>query len=105
MYTLFTGFLGGVGVYYKTKNKYFLYGGLIMLSILPYTMVMFLPINKDLFAFAKSGLGDLDGSIARKMVIWNRNQYGRTALNVAALLTTLYGALTEGKGDNNSKSK
>ncbi|GJJ72938.1 hypothetical protein EMPS_05296 [Entomortierella parvispora] len=101
--SLITAFLGGVGVYYKTKNKYFLYGSLLMLSIIPYTVVMFLPINRELFAFAKSGLADVDGSFARKIVTWNRNQYGRTALNFAALFTTLYGALKEGEGDNKEK--
>lgn len=100
-----TGSLGGSVVYYKTKNKYYLYGGLIMAAILPYTMVMFLPINKELFAFAKSGLADVDGSIAHKMMIWNRNQYGRTALNLIALFTTLYGTIKEGGGKKGSKSK
>ncbi|KAG0048974.1 hypothetical protein BGZ83_006159 [Gryganskiella cystojenkinii] len=91
------GFLGGMALYYETKNKYYLYGGLIMASIFPYTLAMFVPINQELFMFVKSGLEDVDGSIAEKMWIWNRNQIGRTALNTAGFLTTLFGALTEDK--------
>jgi len=89
------GFLGGMILYYKTKNKYYLYGGLIMASIFPYTMALFVPINKHIFAFVKSGLEDVDGSMAEKMWIWNRNQYGRTVLNAAGFLTTLFGAVTD----------
>ncbi|KAG0048975.1 hypothetical protein BGZ83_006160 [Gryganskiella cystojenkinii] len=102
---LVTGLLGGSAVYYKTKNKYFLYGGLIMLSILPYTVVMFLPLNFAIFDFAKSGLSDVDGSIAKTLITWNRRQYGRTALNATAFLTTLYGILTEGSSGSNKGTK
>ncbi|KAF9938423.1 hypothetical protein BGZ67_000194 [Mortierella alpina] len=86
--------IGGSIVYYKTKNRFFLYSSLIMASILPYTSVMFLPINSRLFEMNKTGD---DGTIATKMEQWNRNQYGRVLLNVAAMVISLYGVL-QGKG-------
>ncbi|GJJ72939.1 hypothetical protein EMPS_05297 [Entomortierella parvispora] len=97
------GFLGGMLLYNKTKNKYYLYGGLIMASIFPYTMAMFVPINKDIFAFVEAGLEDVDGSMAEKMWIWNRNQCGRTVLNAAGFLTTLFGAVTDLGHDEHQK--
>ncbi|KAF9087098.1 hypothetical protein BGX23_008374 [Mortierella sp. AD031] len=83
--------LGGSYIYYKTKNRFFLYGSLIMASILPYTATMFLPINASLFEINKAGRDD--GTIGTKMQQWNRNQYGRVFLNAAALFVTLFGAL------------
>ncbi|KAG0207129.1 hypothetical protein BGX28_001560 [Mortierella sp. GBA30] len=83
--------IGGSIIYFKTKNRYFLYGSMIMASILPYTVAMFLPINSRLFEMNKTGIDD--GTIESKLLQWNRNQYGRTLLNVAALVVTLYGGL------------
>ncbi|KAF9343674.1 hypothetical protein BGX26_005377, partial [Mortierella sp. AD094] len=83
--------VGGSIVYYKTNNRSYLYGSMIMASILPYTAVMFLPINKSLFQMNKTGIDD--GTAISKLQQWNKNQYGRTFLNVAALLITLYGGL------------
>ncbi len=71
-----------------------MYSSLLMASILPYTSVMFLPINSRLFEMNKTGD---DGTIATKMEQWNRNQYGRVLLNVAAMVISLYGVL-QGKG-------
>ncbi|KAI8604398.1 hypothetical protein EDD21DRAFT_350963 [Dissophora ornata] len=83
--------LGGSYVYYRTKNRFYLYGSMLMLSILPYTAVMFLPINSRLFEMNRSGVDD--GTVAIKMQQWNKNQYGRVFLNVAALVVTLLGTL------------
>ncbi|KAF9909322.1 hypothetical protein EC991_008833 [Linnemannia zychae] len=83
--------LGGSYIYYKTKNRFFLYSSLIMASILPYTAAFFIPINGPLFEMNKAGRDD--GTIGEKMRQWNRNQYGRVALNAAALFVSLYGVL------------
>ncbi|KAK3833394.1 MAG: hypothetical protein JOS17DRAFT_76438 [Linnemannia elongata] len=83
--------LGGSYIYYKTKNRFFLYSSVIMASILPYTAAFFLPINGPLFEMNKTGRDD--GTIAKKMTQWNRNQYGRVGLNALALFVSLYGAL------------
>ncbi|KAI1299944.1 hypothetical protein EDD11_006346 [Mortierella claussenii] len=83
--------LGGTLVYNKTKNRSFLYGSMIMLSVLPYTVFMFFPINRALFSMNKTGVDD--GTIGLRMQQWNRYQYGRTLLNVTALLVTLFGGL------------
>ncbi|KAG0350769.1 hypothetical protein BC939DRAFT_506449 [Gamsiella multidivaricata] len=86
-----TSVIGGTIVYYKTKNRSFLYGAMIMASVLPYTGVMFFPINSELFRMNKSGIDD--GTVWEKMQQWNRNQYGRVLLNVAAMVVTLFGGL------------
>ncbi|KAG0266810.1 hypothetical protein BG011_000862 [Mortierella polycephala] len=87
--------LGGSIVYYKTKNKSFLYSAMIMLSILPYTWTMFFPINGPLFEMNKTGTND--STIEVKFRQWNRNQYGRVLLNVAAMAVALYGGLHQKK--------
>ncbi|KAF9308480.1 hypothetical protein BG003_011045 [Podila horticola] len=84
--------LGGSYIYYKTKNRFFLYSSLLMASIMPYTVAFFLPINKSLFAIRTSGKDD--GTIEPKMIQWNKLQYGRTLLNVTSLLIALYGGLS-----------
>lgn len=83
--------LGGSYIYYKTKNRFFLYSSVIMASILPYTAAFFIPINGPLFEMNK--IGRDDGTIVKKMAQWNRNQYGRVGLNALALFVSLYGAL------------
>ncbi|KAG0368352.1 hypothetical protein BGX24_002872 [Mortierella sp. AD032] len=83
--------LGGSYIYYKTKNRFFLYSSLIMAAILPYTAAFLIPINGPLFELNKSGRDD--GTIGEKMKQWNRNQYGRLALNAAALFVSLFGVL------------
>ncbi|KAF9932400.1 hypothetical protein FBU30_008252 [Linnemannia zychae] len=83
--------LGGSYIYYATKNRFFLYSSLIMASILPYTSMFMLPINRPLFEMNKSGHDD--GTIAEKMRLWKRNQYGRFALNAVALIVSILGVL------------
>ncbi|KAF9022644.1 hypothetical protein BGZ52_000803 [Haplosporangium bisporale] len=89
--------LGGSYIYYKTKNRFFLYSSMLMASIMPYTFAFFIPINKALFAMRASGKDD--GTIDSKMIRWNRLQYGRTLMNVTSLLLALYGGLS---GDGSS---
>ncbi|KAG0035991.1 hypothetical protein BGZ82_004846 [Podila clonocystis] len=89
--------LGGSYIYYKTKNRFFLYSSVLMASILPYTLAFFLPINKSLFAIRSSGKDD--GTIETKMIQWNKLQYGRTLMNVTSLFIALYGGLN---GDGSS---
>ncbi|KAH7046383.1 hypothetical protein BKA57DRAFT_466369 [Linnemannia elongata] len=83
--------LGGSYIYYKTKNRFFLYSSFIMASILPYTAAFLIPINGPLFELNKVGRDD--GTIVKKMAQWNRNQYGRVGLNALALFVSLFGAL------------
>src|SRR5512139_3470479 len=46
----FFSFFGGVAAWFAGANGWWLIGGIIMGSLFPYTMVMMLPLNKELTA-------------------------------------------------------
>ncbi|KAF9430158.1 hypothetical protein BGZ94_008098 [Podila epigama] len=83
--------LSGSYIYYKTKNRFFLYSSVLMASIFPYTFTFFIPINRALFSMHSTGL--IDGTVHAKLDRWNTFQYGRVLMNFTSLLISLYGAL------------
>ncbi|KAF9022643.1 hypothetical protein CPC16_001232 [Podila verticillata] len=83
--------LGGAGLYYQTKNHCYLYGSLMMASLVPYTVSLLYPINHKLLDIRKSGKDD--PHVEEMLVRWDAIAFGRTLISYGAMFITLYGAL------------
>ncbi|KAG0273045.1 hypothetical protein BGZ95_011156 [Linnemannia exigua] len=83
--------LGGMFLFYKTANPYYLYSAVLMASIAPYTFSLLYPINNKLLEIRKHG-GD-DRPVEEMLVRWDTIHFGRTVISYGAFFLTLYGAL------------
>ncbi|KAG0372195.1 hypothetical protein BGX24_000582 [Mortierella sp. AD032] len=83
--------LGGMFLFNKTANPYYLYSSILMASLVPYTMTLLYPINNKLLEIRKHG-GD-DRPVEEMLIRWDTIHFGRTVMSYSALLLTLYGAL------------
>lgn len=98
-----TSLVSGAVVYARTENPYFLIGPLIMTSIIPYTLLLIMPVNKTLLGIlggrggaskSKRELASTD-SVEELFVKWDLLHFGRTVLSTAAMCFTLYGVFKE----------
>lgn len=83
--------LGGLFLFSKTTNLYYLYSSILMASLIPYSRILLLPINNKLLEIRKHG-GD-DRPVEEMLIRWDALHFGRTLISYAALVLTLYGAL------------
>ncbi|KAF9119791.1 hypothetical protein BGW39_011909 [Mortierella sp. 14UC] len=94
--TIATSAMGGIFLFYKTANPYYLYSAVLMASIVPYTYTLLYPINNKLLAIRKHG-GD-DRPVEEMLVRWDAIHFGRTLISYGAFVLTLYGALRGNPG-------
>ncbi|KAG0260731.1 hypothetical protein DFQ27_003348 [Actinomortierella ambigua] len=85
------------GVYAKTGSKPFLLAAIGMLSVIPYTLVLMMPINKELLSIRKSG-GASGDHVEALLQRWESRHQVRIVVSIAALGASLYGALGGGHG-------
>ncbi|KAF9168269.1 hypothetical protein DFQ27_003349 [Actinomortierella ambigua] len=86
------GSLSSAAVYYKTKNAYFLYGSVVMASILPYTVGLLGSVSNKLVEAHEAGTAGphTEALLAR----WEKINLGRAILGLAALGLVAYGGVT-----------
>ncbi len=83
----FFSFFGGVAAWFAGANGWWLISGIIMGSLFPYTMVMMLPLNKELTA---SGLDENSPRAAELLDRWgNLHKYRAIAGLVAFVIFLL----------------
>ncbi|KAF9351945.1 hypothetical protein BGX34_000264 [Mortierella sp. NVP85] len=98
--------LGGAGLYYGSKNASYLYSAASMFLTIPYTALVIQSVDNKLFEIrhnntvngknnsmkdSKSEDSEADSLLKR----WNLLHAGRTVLGVGALLTTVYGIVSD----------
>ncbi|KAF9332743.1 hypothetical protein BGZ91_011577 [Linnemannia elongata] len=83
--------LGGLILFSKTANPYYLYSSILMISLIPYSRLLLLPINNKLLEIRKRG-GD-DRPVEELLIRWDALHFGRTVIGYGALVLMLYGAL------------
>lgn len=83
--------LGGLILFSKTANPYYLYSSILMISLIPYSRLLLLPINSKLLEIRKRG-GD-DRPVEELLIRWDALHFGRTVIGYGALVLMLYGAL------------
>ncbi|KAF9183403.1 hypothetical protein BGZ51_001540 [Haplosporangium sp. Z 767] len=104
--TLTAGIAGSVGLYYKSKNAFYLYGAITMATVIPYTLLTLVPLNKKLFAIRQTNTingksNSLKDSVSNDNVSedllnrWSLFHLGRVALGFGALFSVLYGVVSE----------
>ena len=87
-----TGTLMAVGAYYQTKEKFWLYGGATLASIIPYTLLTMMKTNNYLNGVLKNSednqaeLEEIDRPLVReKLKEWVSSHRVRVVLATAAL--------------------
>ncbi|KAG0328045.1 hypothetical protein BG004_002631 [Podila humilis] len=88
--------LGAAGLYYQTKNQYYLYGSLLMGTLVPYTLSLLYPINNKLLEIRRSGKDS--PHVEEMLARWDAIAFGRTLISFGAMFVTLYGALRSPTG-------
>ncbi|KAF9430157.1 hypothetical protein BGZ94_008097 [Podila epigama] len=83
--------LGGAGLYYKTHNRYYLCGSVMMAAIAPYTWSLLYPINNRLLEIRKSGRDN--PKVEEMLVRWDAIAFGRVLISYTAMFVTLFGAI------------
>ncbi|KAF9923325.1 hypothetical protein FBU30_006622 [Linnemannia zychae] len=85
--------LTGLAVHYKTQNAFFLLGPLLMASIIPYTLLVIMPVNRTLLNILDSnekGKGK-ETNLRELYIKWDLLHFARTVLSISAFGLTLYG--------------
>ncbi|KAF8925976.1 hypothetical protein EDD21DRAFT_241895 [Dissophora ornata] len=83
--------LGGSILYYKTHDPFYLLGGMMMAIIVPYTKLLFDPMDNRLLDIRKHGKDDR--GVEEMLMRWDTLHFGRTLLGYGATVVTLYAAL------------
>jgi uncharacterized membrane protein len=84
-----SGALGGLLVYYLSKEKNYFYSSMILLSITPYTLVFMMPTNYALMDPANDRGSEKTKGLLKK---WGRLHAVRSVLGLAAATFLLYNA-------------
>ncbi|KAG0213567.1 hypothetical protein B0O80DRAFT_421024 [Mortierella sp. GBAus27b] len=85
--------VSGSGLFYKTRNPYYLAGAAMMILNLPYTFTLMMPINNELLNIRKQGSGGDTSRVEPLLNSWETRHFGRTVLGFGALAVTLFAAL------------
>ncbi|KAF9969808.1 hypothetical protein BGZ73_007670 [Actinomortierella ambigua] len=85
------------GVYFKTKSLPFLWASLGMASVIPYTLGLMMPINKELLSIRKSGVVQSD-HVEALLQRWESRHQVRIVVSIAALGASLFGGLGGSRG-------
>ena len=83
------GFLLGVGAWWQTRDELWIAGAVVLVANWPYTMLMIMPVNRELKAISLDDAGEESSVLLQR---WGRLHARRTMLGIIATLLLLWAA-------------
>lgn len=84
------GFLLGLAAWWQTRDELWIVGAIVLVANWPYTMLMIMPVNRELKAIPLDDAGEESNALLQR---WGRLHARRTMLGAVATLLMFWAAV------------